>query len=336
MPPYASGVISVRHIRLTDNSVYLLDAGGERMLIDTGPDYRGSREELAAAIDGPLPSLVIATHGHLDHAGLGRWWQSRGIAVAIHEEDRHYAAGHQLDDAEMAALEGYIRECGAPPAIQSEALNALAARRAWARAAAESGGYRPAGRDGRWPSALRYESFVPHRLLAGERTEVAPGVFALACPGHTPGNMVVSVPSEGWLFSGDQLLPEITPIPAIQRYPAHSGADWRFPSLPRFLDSLRKVRALDAGRCFPGHGEPFEDVTAIIDANLLQAAQRTSRVEEALRASGAASPWALAEAIYPRAVRRRFWQIISTIQRHLDVLEEQGSATSSGRRWPVR
>jgi len=215
-----------------------------------------------------------------------------------------------------------------------EAVATLAARRAWTEMAREPGGAYPAsGRDRRWPSGLRYEPFTAARPLAEPLTEVTPGVFAVASPGHTPGNLVVWVPSEGWLFSGDQLLPEITPIPAIQGYRAHPGAPWRFRSLPRFLGSLARIRESGATRCFPGHGEPFDNVNAVIDANLLQAEQRTERVREALIERGGGTVWDLAEAIYPRAVRRRFWQIISTIQGHLDVLEEQGRAVTEAGRW---
>lgn len=327
---------AVQHIRLAYNSVYLVESGDERILIDTGPDYRGARESIAAAIAERPPSLVVATHGHLDHAGLGHWWQARGTPVALHHEDMHYATGHQLDDEELLALESFVRESGAPPDVEAEALGGLAARRAWARQAVESREYRPAGRDARWPTGLRYEPFEPARVLVGDEVELAPGVVALACPGHTPGNLVVVAREEGWLFSGDQLLPEITPTPAIQRFQSAPGVPWRFRSLPRFLDSLRLIRGLDVRRCYPGHGEPFEDVAGVIDANLSQAEQRTARVHETLAGHSGISLYALCEALYPRALRKRFWQIIATVQGHLDVLEEAGLAIAEAGRWAPR
>lgn len=327
---------SVRHIRLAYNSAYLVEAGGERVLIDTGPDYRGAKDVLATAVAGSPPALVVATHGHLDHAGLGHWWQEQGIPVALHEEDLHYSTGHQLDDDELRALEGFVRGSGAPGDVEVEALAGLAARRAWARQAVETRDYRPAGRDAHWPTGLRYEPFEPRRVLVEDVTEVAPGVRAMAAPGHTPGNLVVFLEAEGWLFSGDQLLPEIAPTPAIQRFQSVPGAPWRFRSLPRFLDSLRRIRGLDATRCYPGHGDPFEDVAATIDANLTQAEQRTARVLEALRENSGATLYALAEGLYPRALRKRFWQIIATVQGHLDVLEEEGLATTAEGRWGAR
>ena len=79
-------------------------------------------------------------------------------------------------------------------------------------------------------------------------------------------------------------------------------------------------------RCFPGHGEPFDDVTAAIEVNLSQIAQRTERVAAALRERGPSSLYDLCDALYPRALRRRFWQIAATVQGHLDILEKQGEA----------
>jgi glyoxylase-like metal-dependent hydrolase (beta-lactamase superfamily II) len=151
----------------------------------------------------------------------------------------------------------------------------------------------------------------------------------LMCPGHTPGNLVLVDEAEGWLFSGDQLLPEITPTPAVQHLPPGQAGrgTWRFHSLPAFTRSLRELRTRDFVRCFPGHGEPFDNVQEVIDANLTQIEERTEKVAAALRNRGSCSLYALAEDLYPRALRRRFWQIIATVQGHLDLLEDGGRAT---------
>jgi hypothetical protein len=93
------------------------------------------------------------------------------------------------------------------------------------------------------------------------------------------------------------------------------------------------LATLEISRCYPGHGEPFDDVAAVIALNLQQAEERSARVAEALRAHGDVSVYALAESLYPRALRRRFWQIIATVQGHLDVLGERGEATLESGRW---
>ncbi|GIW12608.1 MAG: putative metallo-hydrolase YqjP [Tepidiforma sp.] len=319
-------------IVLGDNTVYLVETDGSRVLVDTGPDFRGSAELLLDALGGKMPEVVIATHGHLDHAGLGRWWQERGVPVGLQRADWPLARGEAPDDEEFAALERFAMASGAPSDVAAEAVAAIRARRAWNASARAGTGYPPPGRDRRWPSGLRYLPFTPSAELADVQV---PGIELLHLPGHTPGNAVAWLPSEGWLFAGDQLLPGITPTPALQGHHGTEAPDWRFRSFPKFLAALQALRRLQPARCFPGHGEPFGDVGAVIDANLSQAEQRLERALGTLKLRGPLTLYALAHELYPRAVRRRFWQIAATVQGLLDVLEARGLVFEDGGRWCV-
>jgi glyoxylase-like metal-dependent hydrolase (beta-lactamase superfamily II) len=322
-------VAFVERLKLAYNNVYFVTEGTALVVIDTGPDYRGAREQIQAALDGRRPEFVVATHGHLDHAGLGTWWQAKGIPVLLGAADLPQTEAHA--DSDIDLMEEYIRTIGAPENVEREVINGLELRRQWTHRMRHLAEW-PDARDGRWPTGLRYEPFTPERLT-NEATVRVGSLSILDSPGHTPGNLIAiedSDPDRVLLFSGDQLLPEITPTPAIQ----FSGGK-RFPSLPRFLDSIRALEALPAppAICYPGHGEPFENVTAVIDANLAQAEQRTQRVNDEMRLAGEATAYELAERIYPRALRRRFWQIIATVQGHLDVLAESGEAVCESGRW---
>lgn len=307
------------------NSVYFVSEGAELVVIDTGPDYRGARETLVKALGGRKPSVVVATHGHLDHAGLGSWWQERGIPVLAGEGDVAQTLGHT--DRDIDDLEHFVAACGAPQLVVAEVQAGLELRREWSHQMRTSTTWREPG-DGRWPTALLYPTFQPHRCIS--RPEALPcGLTAIPAPGHTPGNLVVIHHGQALLFSGDTLLPEITPTPAVQY---HDGE--RFPSLPRFLDSLHSLASEpEWSVCYPGHGEPFEDVHAVIAANVDQARTRTERLKLDLHALGPSTLYALAERMYPRALRRRFWQIISTVQGHLDVLAEANEARFAGGLW---
>ena len=324
---------NVTRIPLGYNSAYLIEASGRRLLVDTGPDFRGAADAIETALDGNLPDLVLTTHGHLDHAGLGRHWQERGVPVALGADDLHLVNRPALSDpAELRGFQQFIEASGAPPELQGEMLAGIEQRREWALRAAANRPHPPPPADRRWPSGLRYLSFEPDVLIAadGPALDGLPALV-LRAPGHTPGNLVVALPEEGWLFSGDQLLPEITPTPAIQRQPRiFDGADWRFHSLPAFVASLRRLTDMDFQRCFPGHGEPFDNVQEVIRTNLDQAEQRAERILAVLRESGPSTVFGLCEAIYPRAVQRRAWQIVATVQGHLDLLEADGRATPVG------
>jgi glyoxylase-like metal-dependent hydrolase (beta-lactamase superfamily II) len=319
-------VTNVQRIQLGYNNVYVVDASAGRVMVDAGPDYKGAREAIHGAL-GQLPGVVVATHGHLDHAGLGKHWIAAGVPVAIGSRDVHLTRTPQLADrAEFERLATYVRSCGAPVDVRVEVMAGLEQRREWARAAAQPGSYQPIGRNGRWPTSLHYEHFVPSAEVGDGDGIEGTSLEVLECPGHTPGNLVLIDTAEGWLFSGDQLLPEMTPTPAVQAKPPGelTEADWRFRSLPAFVSALRRLRTMEFSRCFPGHGEPFDDVRETIEANIAQVEQRGERVAEAIAKTGRCSLYSLCEAMYPRAFRRRFWQIASTVQGHLDLLEDEG------------
>ena len=191
----------------------------------------------------------------------------------------------------------------------------IASRRAAARRAAQSAEYPADG--GRWQ--LRYPPFE------AAEGDAAAGVEIVASPGHTPGNVVLAVREEGWLFSGDQLLPEVDPLPAIQ-FTAEGEGLRRFPTLARFTASLERLAEGGFTRCFPGHGEPFGGAGEAITGALGRIERRTARVRDSLRADGPASVHALCARLYPRATERRFWQTASSVQGQLDLRARAGEA----------
>lgn len=312
-------MVAVTPVNLAYNTVYLVDCDSHRVLIDTGPDYDGAKNVLTSSLGSRLPGLVVATHGHSDHAGLGRWWQTRGVSVAIGAADSGLVRGlHFTHPGEFESFTAYVADSGAPPSLQASLIRGLGARRELVRRAAAAT-YPAARPTDRWPSGLRFEPFEPDRLLEDD-APLTTELRALSCPGHTPGNVVVVAEEDGLLFSGDQLLPDITPTPGIQFVPGRDGAWTRFPSLPPFVASLKRLQGLGLARCYPGHGEPFDNVPDVIARNLAQVEQRTDRVLTELWAAGESNTHDLAERLYPRALRRRWWQIIATIQGHLDLL----------------
>ncbi|OAI43603.1 hypothetical protein AYO38_10540 [bacterium SCGC AG-212-C10] len=327
---YTRTMPSVQHIRLAYNNVYLLDSGAGSVLIDTGPDYRDAWEAMQAELVS-APEAIVATHGHYDHAGLGARWQRAGVPVAMGAADASLPSEPPLASAaELSDFEAYIEASGAP---ESVARDVIAGLRAWAsdvrRVWSADQPYGEATRSGHWPTALRYEPFAPaHRISA--REEQLAGARVIACPGHTPGNLVVVCEAEGWLFSGDQLLPGLTPTPAIQPARPRCEHEWRFRSLPAFVESLKLLARIPFSRCYPGHGEPFDNVAETIRTNLSTIEERGERVMAAIAEVGEGTVYAIAEGIYPRALQRRFWQIIPTIQGNLDLLEAEGRVVVDG------
>lgn len=323
---------SVRPITLSYNRVYLFEDGGERVLVDAGPDYHGAWDELQDALGGRKPGTVVATHGHHDHAGLGAAWQGEGADVLLHPADWRMVSGEALSDAaEWGVYRRYVENCGAPREATDSALAFLAERRAWARRSASQGAHPPARPNTRWPTGLRCIPFEP----AWDGQDLPGQLEIIEAPGHTPGNLVLACGTEGWLFSGDHLLPEIAPTPGIAAQPCDGG--WhRFQSLVAYEHSMQVLATREWSRCFPGHGEPFDNVGERISAALSQIEERAQRVLDVVRQRDGSTTYQVAAAIYPRALKSRFWQIMGTVQGHLDLLLDRGEMVAGEAGYSLR
>ncbi len=319
----------MRSIALGDNTVHLIDRAGARLLVDTGPDFAGAWEALQAGLRGDRPDVVVATHGHHDHAGLGRRWQGAGTPVWVGASDGPLTARPLLQSpAEIGAMLAWAGSTGAPPETLAHVRDRVESRRGAALRAAESTEYPEDG--GRWPTGLRYPPFEADKLVGGN-AEVG-GVEILAAPGHTPGNVVLAVPEEGWLFSGDQLLPDVDPLPAIQFVTEGEGLR-RFPTLAHFAASLERLAESGFTRCFPGHGEPFDGAGEALAGALARIERRCARVRESLREVGPTTVYELCARLYPRGAERNFWQTASSVQGQLDLLASRGEAREADGRW---
>jgi glyoxylase-like metal-dependent hydrolase (beta-lactamase superfamily II) len=91
-----------------DAFVYLVDAGSELVLIDSGVGYGISRIEDNIRSLGFEPAGVwhiIATHCHIDHiGGLFAWKERYGSKIIAHEQDR---AGIEGENNELTAASMY-------------------------------------------------------------------------------------------------------------------------------------------------------------------------------------------------------------------------------------
>ena len=111
---------AVRRVELAYNNVYVVEAQDARVLVDTGPDYRGAFEFLRAKVGQRVPSVVVATHGHVDHAGLGAQWQRRtrnggspASAFTFSDGQLHMpTADFELDAAAAATSVGPVNFIG--------------------------------------------------------------------------------------------------------------------------------------------------------------------------------------------------------------------------------
>ena len=73
-------------------------------------------------------------------------------------------------------------------------------------------------------------------------------------PGHSNGHSCFYFPRDGFLLSGDTVLPQITPNLSPDLF------DESFRPLHSFLESLKAVENLPVEKVYPGHGNAFGDL----------------------------------------------------------------------------
>ena len=300
-------------LRYVSVHAFALEGGGLGLL-DTG----WASDESWAALTGGLTSIgagigdvrgVLVTHLHFDHLGLGnRVREASGAWIAMHPADATLVSG--------------LNTAGAAAAVASEVefLVGLGADRE--EAVSDVG-----------PSE-RMEEFtrmaVADRLLEDGEHADFPGwrMRAVHTPGHTPGHLCFAEENTRLFFSGDHVLPRITPN-------ISTGGTGAADPLRNFLDSLAAVRNLDPAEVVPAHEWRFRGLDARVDALTAHHELRLTELLTAIRSHPHSTPWDLAAHLtwsrpweqYER--RMRIFAVTET-DAHLRLLASRGLVVSSG------
>jgi glyoxylase-like metal-dependent hydrolase (beta-lactamase superfamily II) len=290
--------------------VYLLELDRGVAVIDTGWNTEEAWSELVAgmAVAGYTPSdvqAILITHIHPDHYGLaGRLREASGAWVALHPADAALITGrYGLGmDRLMADMDDLLVVAGVPEEIRGDLTSASLGIRELVAVA------------------------EPDVLLEDRVAVPIPGwdLVTLHTPGHSPGHVCFLDRQGRLLFSGDHVLPRISPSVAVHvQQPINPLAD--------FLDALRGVRDLDVDEVLPAHQWRFRGLDARVD-ELLE--HHRSRLDEAA-AVVAASPGATCWDITLHMHWSRDWSQIRGFMRraavgetlaHLVLLESTGRA----------
>lgn len=216
--------VNVYAVREDDGSVSLVEAG---------MDVAGALDTLAdglARMGAGLGDIrrVLPTHGHVDHWGLLpvlaehaelELWMSEGFETEAWLYDER--------DAVKARMAELFAHSGMSPADIEEMT----------KMPGGLGEFFPGGTPRADVVVADGETF---RL--GQRT-----IAAVWTPGHARGHVCLYDADHQELFSGDHVLPSISP---------HIGYNGSVPDpLGDFLESLEKVESLPMRRVYPAHGD---------------------------------------------------------------------------------
>ncbi len=243
-------------------NTYLIQGDDEALLIDAGWNgeeaLRSLREQVTEiGISFQDISQIIITHAHIDHYGLaGRLRQLSRAKIALHYLEKELIDARNMDMGQLLQqMRQWLLINGVPSGelieLQRVPLNRV----------------RLAGH------------VLPDVVLRGSET-VSVGIFRFQIiwtPGHSPGHICLYEPTQKILFSGDHILPVITPNISLQ---PQSNSN----PLGNFLESLDKVKQLDVNLVLPAHEQIFTSLKARVEEIIQHHQRRNAEILETLKA----------------------------------------------------
>jgi len=280
---------------LTSINAYAIESHAGVVLIDPGWATAATEQALIAALHELGYALrdvttMIATHAHWDHYTQAlKIRQEHGGSVYLGRQEHHSLDAFDTLTGAYPRQVDLLRKAGAPEL--AAVIDAL--------------------------KLEEYEKDVPfgkpdvwldndHTIDLGDRV-----LSIHATPGHTRGHVVIADWETGVLFTGDHILPRITPSVGFERQPEELP-------LASFLRSLDLMLGLPDATMLPAHGAVSPSVHARAQALLDHHAERLQTIQQI--AGGNRSPYEVACEL-PWTRRRRRLDELTPVHQMVAVLE---------------
>ncbi len=274
-------------------------------VIDPGMVFEDSTDTLTMALHaaGVSPGEVeqiVVTHAHPDHYGAAGWLsEAAGVPVLAGRAEVPKLTGVR-DFSAMAAL---IDVFGIPVDALAGAADHVAS------------------------IGSHVDPIASERIVAvddGATVEAGGRRFtAMVTPGHAPGHVSLWDADASSLFSGDHLLPSITPNPLVE--PDASSPLGRRRSLVEYLGSLARFEALGPDAVLPGHGPAFGDLARLVRTTRAHHEDRAAEILGHITGLGAPSAYELSRVVFPHIeAGPAIMLAISEIVGHVDLLVDAG------------
>jgi glyoxylase-like metal-dependent hydrolase (beta-lactamase superfamily II) len=266
-------------------NMYVLADGDRVTLVDCGVWRAGGDQQGLPELERGLHqagyalrdvSRIVVTHAHIDHYGLaGRLMELTGAELWMHAMTDLDCEKYRHPDTAMARR----RDMYADHGLTEPELGSLAR-------GLET-----------WLPYLYSVVEASRRLRGGERIPIGGRDWeVLHTPGHSFGHICLWSPEADAVFSGDHLLPGVTPPVTFER-----GFD--ADPLRSYLTSLDVIAHRDPHLVLPGHGRPFADCARRIEAITRSKMRRLEAIRLAIRERPRSVP-EIADELFTRAVVR--------------------------------
>ena len=230
--------IGINHIESVN--VYLVEDGDSVTLVDCGMWHPGEPDDGLTKLRHTLNtrgfvlediSRIIVTHAHIDHYGMaGRLMELTGAELYMHAMTDLDCEKYRHPETAQARKRDTYSDHGVPKAELPAFADTFMA----------------------WMPYLHSVVEASTRLKAASSSHRQAPVGSSPHPGHSLGHICLWSHTDRLLFSGDHLLPAVTPPVTFER-----GFD-RDP-LRSYLESLKLVAERDPALVMPGHGRAFAD-----------------------------------------------------------------------------
>lgn len=292
--------VPLPHNPLGHLNAYLIKAGGNTLLIDTGLNFPQVFQELNKSFSEvgiKIQTLtdVLFTHFHIDHIGLIPRIKetSEDVDLWIHFIEKELSRSIKDDfNKYINDMKEFLKATDAPTSFADNLQN-----------------FHPAFFT---PKAYEAIAETAHPLSDGQKISMGEYQFKVIwTPGHSPGHICLYEPNLKALISGDHVLPTITPH--VSQFIANTNP------LEDYLKSLEKVEKLDVKVVLPAHEKIFTDLNGRIKQLKNHHEQRLKEILGCLK-NGSLTPHDMASKVHWN-INYKSWDDFPPFQKYLAIGE---------------
>ncbi|MEA1902997.1 MAG: MBL fold metallo-hydrolase [Actinomycetota bacterium] len=215
-------------------NTYAVEADGGLLLIDCGADWDPGRQAIregftSLGLEESSVHTLLVSHLHPDHVGMAaRLTEELGCRFVMHQRAKKLVERYNDTAGYQQRLSKIAFDHGVPEPIIEAATSA------------------------KRPSYMPLINAPDHTVEDDDLIDLGDGrsLAVIHTPGHEPAHICLRDSRTGILFSGDHVLPRISPV---IMYDLHVG-----DVLGDYMNSLQKLIGMHIGLTYPAHGTLIE------------------------------------------------------------------------------